>query len=77
MQEFDPQVLNEKPIPPPKQFQKKARIRSLGEYRKLYERAAKDPAAFWGEQAKSLDWFEKPKKVLEWDLPHAKWFPGG
>ena len=77
MQEFDPQVLNEKPIPSPKDFQKKARIRSLDEYRKLYERAAKDPAAFWGEQAKSLDWFAKPKKVLEWDLPHAKWFPGG
>ena len=77
MQEFDPQVLNEKPIPPPKEFQKHARIRSLDEYRKLYDRAAKDPAAFWGEQAKLLDWFQPPKKVLDWNLPHAKWFAGG
>jgi acetyl-CoA synthetase len=77
MQEFDPQVLKEKPIAPPKEFQKRARIRSLDEYRKLYDRAAKDPAAFWSEQSKLLDWFETPKKVLEWNLPHAKWFSGG
>ena len=24
-----------------------------------------------------LDWFETPQRVLEWDLPHAKWFGGG
>ena len=24
-----------------------------------------------------LDWFEPPKKILEWNLPHAKWFIGG
>jgi acetyl-CoA synthetase len=77
MQEFDPQVLNEKPIAPPPEFQRRARIRSLEEYRKLYERAEKDPEGFWGEQAKMLDWFEAPKKVLEWDVPHAKWFVGG
>jgi len=77
MQEFDPHVLEEKPIPPPAKFQKRARVRTLKEYKKLYERAKNDPEGFWGEQAKMLDWFERPKKVLEWDLPHAKWFSGG
>src|SRR5579864_241165 len=77
MQEFDPHVLEEKPIPPPAKFQKRARVRTLKEYKKLYERAKNDPEGFWGEQAKMLDWFERPKKVLEWDLPHAKWFAGG
>ncbi|MGB6822266.1 MAG: acetate--CoA ligase [Candidatus Acidiferrales bacterium] len=77
MQEFDPHVLEEKPIPPPAKFQKRARIRTLKEYKKMYDRAKKDPEGFWGEQAKMLDWFERPKKVLEWNLPHAKWFAGG
>ncbi|MGH9730081.1 MAG: AMP-binding protein, partial [Candidatus Acidiferrales bacterium] len=77
MQEFDPHVLEEKPIPPPAKFQKRARVRTLKEYKKLYERAKNDPEGFWGEQAKMLDWFERPRKVLEWDLPHAKWFAGG
>ncbi len=77
MQEFDPQVLNEKPIAPPAEFQRRARVRSLDEYRKLYDRAKNDPEGFWGEQAKMLDWFEPPKKILEWNVPHAKWFSGG
>jgi len=77
MQEFDPHVLDEKPIPPPKEFSQRARVKSLDEYRKMYEHAERDPEGFWGEQAKLLDWFEKPVKVLEWNPPHAKWFVGG
>jgi acetyl-CoA synthetase len=77
MSEFDPKVLAEPPIPPPAEFQKRARVRSLDEYRELYQRAYDDPEGFWGEQAKMLDWFEEPKKTLEWDLPYAKWFAGG
>jgi acetyl-CoA synthetase len=77
MQEFDPHVLEEKPVPPPEGFAKRARVHSLEEYRELYERARKDPEEYWGEQAKLLDWFEPPEKILQWDLPHAKWFAGG
>ena len=77
MQEFDPHVLEEKPIPPPEVFSKKARVGSLDEYRELYAAAQADPEAFWGQQAKLLHWFEAPKKVLEWKPPHAKWFVGG
>ena len=77
MQEFDPHVLEEKPIPPPEEFSKKARISSLDDYREMYAAAQADPEKFWGEQAKLLHWFEAPKKVLEWKPPHAKWFLGG
>ena len=77
MQEFDPHVLEEKPIPPPEEFSKKARVGSLEEYSKMYKAAQADPEAFWGEQAKLLHWFEAPQKVLEWNPPHAKWFVGG
>ncbi|MGH9776253.1 MAG: acetate--CoA ligase [Candidatus Acidiferrales bacterium] len=77
MQEFDPHVLDEKAIAPPEEFSKRARVRSMDEYRAVYERAAKDPEGFWGEQAKLLDWIEAPKGTLEWQAPHAKWFPDG
>ena len=77
MLEFDPHVLEEKAVPPPREFTKRAHIKSLDEYRQLYDRAARDPEGFWAEQAKLLDWFEQPKKTLEWNPPHAKWFLGG
>ncbi len=77
MQEFDPHVLEEKPIPPPEEFSKKARVGSLEEYREMYAAAEADPEAFWGKQAKLLNWFEAPQKTLEWNPPHAKWFVGG
>ncbi len=77
MQEFDPHVLDEKPIPPPADFSKKARVRSMDEYEEMCAKAAEDPEAFWGEEAKNLDWFEPPTKTLEWEMPHAKWFVGG
>ena len=77
MQEFDPHVLDEKPVPPPEEFSKRAHIKSLDEYRKMHERALQDPEGFWGEQGKLLHWFEPPKRTLEWNLPHAKWFVGG
>ncbi|HVB57445.1 MAG TPA: acetate--CoA ligase [Candidatus Acidoferrales bacterium] len=77
MQEFDPHVLEEKPVPPPDEFSKRAHIRSLNEYRQMYESAERDPEGFWAEQAKLLDWFEPPKRTLEWKPPHAQWFVGG
>jgi acetyl-CoA synthetase len=77
MQEFDPHVLDENAVLPPAQFSRKARVKSLGDYHTMYERAEKDPEGFWGDQAKMLDWFEAPQRILEWDPPHAKWFGGG
>jgi acetyl-CoA synthetase len=77
MDELNHQVLEEKPVPPPEEFSKKARVGSMAEYERQYQRSLEDPDGYWGEQAKLLDWVEPPKKILEWDLPHAKWFVGG
>lgn len=43
----------------------------------IYARAAADPEGFWASFAEELDWFEKWHTVLEWKVPHAKWFLGG
>jgi acetyl-CoA synthetase len=77
MQEFDPHVLDEKHIPPPEEFAKHARVGSLEEYEEMYKRAADNPELFWAEQSKLLSWFKSPDKILEWKVPHAKWFSGG
>ena len=45
--------------------------------RALYEAADRDRETFWAQQARTLDWIEPWKKVLDWKLPHAKWFVGG
>src|SRR3989442_14389056 len=39
--------------------------------------AAKDPESFWARMAKELAWLAPWSKVLEWNLPFAKWFVGG
>lgn len=44
----------------------------------LYDQAAKDRLAFWGEQAARLDWSTPFEQVLDWsEAPFAKWFVGG
>jgi acetyl-CoA synthetase len=67
-------------FPPSKEFSQKAHIKSLEEYKKLYEKSIKDPEGFWGEQAQNLEWFKKWDKVLDYsfgDEIYIKWFQGG
>ncbi|HWP45450.1 MAG TPA: acetate--CoA ligase, partial [Blastocatellia bacterium] len=71
-------VLNEKRVfKPSEEFSRSAHIKSLEEYEKLYSEAESDPEKFWGEIAGELHWFRKWDRVLEWEMPWAKWFTGG
>jgi acetyl-CoA synthetase len=74
-------MMEEKRVfPPSKEFSSKAHIKSLAEYKKIYERSIKDPDGFWGEQAQNLEWFKKWDKVLDYsfgDNLYIKWFQGG
>jgi acetyl-CoA synthetase len=67
---------------PPKEFVEKARMKSMDEYKKMWDRSIKDPQGFWGEMGeKHIDWFKK------WDGPaeeysfkdniYLKYFAGG
>lgn len=62
--------------PPSREFSQQAHIKSLEEYRRLYERSLKEPEAFWGEVAEQSHFFKKWDRVLKWDLPFAQWFVG-
>ena len=61
-------------FPPPDSFAQAAHIKSLGEYRGLYEASLRDPEGFWAQQAETLRWSKKWDRVLEWNPPFAKWF---
>ena len=64
---------------PPEELSKKAYIKSLDEYRKIYQKSVDDPEGFWSEMAEQLDWFKKWDTVLVEDFKNAKheWFIGG
>ena len=67
-------------FPPSTEFSKKAHIKSIKEYEKIYKRSVNDPEGFWAEMAEThLSWFKKWDKVLEWNFekPEIKWFMGG
>jgi acetyl-CoA synthetase len=71
-------TLNEQRVfDPPSEFSSKAHIKSMADYDRLYEEADRDPETFWGNLARELDWFEPWTRVLEWNVPWAKWFIGG
>jgi len=72
-------VLHENRVfPPPKTFAKAAWIKSMAQYKKLYNESIRQPEKFWARQAKEeLVWFKPWKSVLQWKLPQAKWFSGG
>ena len=72
-------LLDEKrKIEPPEEFSSKAYIKSLDEYKVLYNKSKDDLEGFWAEQAEDLLHWSKPwEKVLDWQPPFAKWFQGG
>jgi acetyl-CoA synthetase len=51
---------------------------ALANDRSLYDEADADFEAFWARQARELlTWSKDFDTILEWELPFAKWFPGG
>src|SRR2546427_11289206 len=66
-------------IYPPPESSKKARIKSMDQFRALYDRSISNPDGFWAEQAERITWFKKWDKVSKWDFNTAKieWFTGG
>ena len=60
-------------FPPPEAWRERAQVTDPG----VYERAARNPEAFWEGFAKELEWMQPWSAVLDWKPPHAKWFVGG
>jgi len=76
-QDIDSTLRENRIFPPPAEFSARAHIKSLAEYEALYKKSIEDPEEFWAGVARELHWFKPWDKVLEWNLPSAKWFVGG
>ncbi len=72
-------MAEERVFNPPEELSKKAYIKSMAEYKRIYQRSIDDPERFWGEMAGQLDWFKKWDKVAVDDFKEGKheWFVGG
>jgi acetyl-CoA synthetase len=67
-------LLEQERFDPPDDFVRDALITDLS----VHEDAAKDPVAWWLQQAKALQWFKEPTQGLdESDAPFYKWFADG
>jgi acetyl-CoA synthetase len=75
--DIDSTLREDRVFPPPEEFSARAHIKSLEEYEALYKQSIEDPEKFWASVAGDLHWFKPWDKVLEWNLPWAKWFVGG
>ncbi len=68
---------------PPAAFSERAWIKSLDQYKKMYQRSIEDPDGFWGEIASEFHWFKKWDKVRDYNFDrregkiHIEWFAGG
>jgi acetyl-CoA synthetase len=76
-QDIDSTLRENRLFPPPPEFSAKAHIKSLEQYEALYQESIEDPERFWATVAGDLHWFKTWDKVLDWNLPWAKWFVGG
>ncbi|WP_202319494.1 acetate--CoA ligase [Archaeoglobus neptunius] len=84
MPDLEALLKEERVFHPPKELVENSNIKrfmdrlGIKDEDELRKRALEDPEWFWSEMAKEvgIEWFEEPKKVLEWDPPYAKWFVG-
>jgi acetyl-CoA synthetase len=72
-EEIDALLQENRKFPPSEEFRRAAVVSDAA----LYAKAARDPDAFWAEQAGQLAWIKPWKTVCEWKPPHSKWFTGG
>ena len=69
--QIDTLLSEQRRFPPPPEFAARAAATEA-----LYE-AGRDWKKFWEQQARELEWIAPWNRVLEWKLPHARWFVGG
>src|SRR5829696_4278909 len=71
--EIDALLKEDRAFTPSAEFRDAALVTDPG----IYERAGRDPEAFWADFARELEWSEPWTQVLDWKPPHARWFVGG
>ena len=55
-------------FPVPEEFAQNAAVRSMEEYRAIYDWSIKNPEHFWSQMANQLDWYKKWDRFLDYDF---------
>ncbi|MCP4196674.1 MAG: acetate--CoA ligase [Proteobacteria bacterium] len=64
-------------------FREKAHIKSMEQYKEMYDRSLNDPEGFWADIAENFTWYKKWDKVMDYNYDMDKapvnieWFRGG
>ena len=66
--------IQEKVVNPPAIFTEKAWIKTMDEYKKLYDASINDPDTFWGEKAEEFYWQKKWDKVRSYSFDKGNVF---
>ena len=64
---------------PSAEASQRALIKTMDQYKEMYDRSVKDPAGFWADWAENFHWEKKWDNVLSWDFDkdiQIKWFEG-
>src|SRR5262245_30273915 len=72
-------AMSDNVYPVPDSWRGKAWI-DAKKYEDMYQRSVKDPAGFWADQAKHIDWITAPTKIKDSSFTgdvHIKWFEDG
>jgi acetyl-CoA synthetase len=77
MSNIESHLVEKRIFKPSPAFSKKAHVKSLADYKRIYAQSIKNPDKFWASEASTLTWRKKWSKVLDWKVPFAKWFVGG
>jgi acetyl-CoA synthetase len=73
-------MANNQTFSPPKQFVERAYIKSMDEYKRMYQRSIDDPEGFWSEMAEGFHWEKKWTRTREFDFKNKifiKYYLGG
>jgi acetyl-CoA synthetase len=66
-------TFDERQFPPPGAFKRQANWSDP----RVYDEASRDLERFWARHAETFLWSKKWDRVLDWQVPYAKWFVGG
>ncbi|RJQ40973.1 MAG: acetate--CoA ligase [Dehalococcoidia bacterium] len=73
-------MLEDRVFTAPKDFSKEAALRSIQEYKVLYNWSISDPEGFWTQIANQMDWYKKWDNFVEYNFdtnPEIRYFVGG
>jgi acetyl-CoA synthetase len=79
-QAIDSMMQENRVFAPPKEFSRNAAVKSMAEYKALYDESLKSPDKFWGRMAEQLEWYKKWDKyeIADFkDKPEIRHFVGG